>query len=84
VASLQGARDEKQEVSKMKCESCDKQSVACTSEWINDEAMKVLYWCAEHAPVDAEWFVSRWDNITEWFASLSIEWQTNNDPTEDE
>jgi hypothetical protein len=43
----------------MKCESCDSNSVACTSQWLNDEAMKVLYWCAEHAPVDAEWFFER-------------------------
>ena len=40
----------------MKCEACDKDAVACTSEWLNDEAMKVLYWCAEHAPEDAEFF----------------------------
>lgn len=47
----------------MNCETCNNPACACTSEWLNDKAMVVRYWCKEHAPEDAEYFNSETKKI---------------------
>ena len=40
----------------MNCEICKKPACYCSTHWLIKGGMLVLYWCADHAPVGAEFF----------------------------
>jgi hypothetical protein len=40
----------------MPCEDCGSHSCYSIARWLSDGAMVVLYYCADHAPDDADYF----------------------------
>lgn len=40
----------------MECEICKEHACYCSTHWLMQGGMLVLYWCKQHAPVGAEYF----------------------------